>query len=213
MPKYPYKQLGVGLDRNYRNDLNQNFKDIESDIKNTKVEISEKVYQDVINAATLNWKEPVSSQSNLPGGASEGDTRMARDTGKVYRFNGSVWVEIQQIDAGPVNELDTRLSSELAQKATKQELTSGLAPKAEKTQVDAMESDLNNKLSLKANQDELNTEKGRIDNLVANAGDTDGNAELLDIRVGWDGVLYPTAGDAVRSIQQFMTEENEEWVI
>lgn len=33
MPKFPYKQLGVNIDRNFRNDLNQTLKDIESDIK------------------------------------------------------------------------------------------------------------------------------------------------------------------------------------
>lgn len=33
MPKFPYRQLGVDLDRTYRNDLNQNLKDIEADIK------------------------------------------------------------------------------------------------------------------------------------------------------------------------------------
>lgn len=33
MPKYPYKQMGVKLDRQFRNDYNQNLKDIESDIK------------------------------------------------------------------------------------------------------------------------------------------------------------------------------------
>lgn len=68
-------------------------------------------------------------------------------------------------------------------------------------------------LAQKAEQEEVNTISGQIDNLIANAGDTDGNAELLDIRVGWDGKTYPTAGDAVRSIQQFMTEENEIWSV
>ena len=68
-------------------------------------------------------------------------------------------------------------------------------------------------LAQKANRTEVNTISGQIDNLIANAGDTDGNAELLDIRVGWDGTIYPTAGDAVRSIQQFMTEENEVWSV
>lgn len=42
------------------------------------------------------------------------------------------------------------------------------------------------------------TLKARVDNLVANAGNTDNNAELIDIRVGEDGTQYPTAGEAVR---------------
>jgi len=72
---------------------------------------------------------------------------------------------------------------------------------------------VNERLAQKANKDELEVERARINNLVAHAGDTDGNAELLDIRVGWDGILYPTAGDAVRSIQQFMTLENQPWEV
>lgn len=119
VPNYPYKQLGTSLDRNYRNVLNQNFKDIEEDIKNAKIEVGDEVYKEVVDAAKLNWKEPLASQNNLPGNAQVGDTRMARDTGKVYRFNGSAWVEIQQIDAGPINEIDSRLTSQLAQTETK----------------------------------------------------------------------------------------------
>lgn len=45
---------------------------------------------------------------------------------------------------------------------------------------------------------EISIERARINNLVANAGDTDNNAELLDMRVGADGKTYETAGEAVR---------------
>lgn len=72
---------------------------------------------------------------------------------------------------------------------------------------------INRTLSQKANQDALNTVNGRVNNLIAHAGDNSNNAELLDIRIGWDGVVYPTAGDAVRSIQQFFTTQDEEWVL
>ena len=38
----------------------------------------------------------------------------------------------------------------------------------------------------------------RISNIIANGQQTEGNTELIDIRSGYDGVNYPTAGDAVR---------------
>lgn len=68
-------------------------------------------------------------------------------------------------------------------------------------------------LAQKAKQTDLEIEQARIDSLIANAGDTDGNAELLDIRIGFDGVTYPTAGDATRAIGQYMATENEGWVV
>lgn len=47
---------------------------------------------------------------------------------------------------------------------------------------------------------EIAIERARIDNLVANTGEsTEGNSELPDIRVGYNGEIYETAGSAVRS--------------
>lgn len=51
----------------------------------------------------------------------------------------------------------------------------------------------------KATQADFNKLKARVDNLTQTpARSTEGNAELLDIRVGADGKTYPTAGEAVR---------------
>lgn len=45
---------------------------------------------------------------------------------------------------------------------------------------------------------QVNTNTGRIDNLIAHAGDGTIPSELTDIRVGYNGHVYSTAGDAVR---------------
>lgn len=72
-------------------------------------------------------------------------------------------------------------------------------------------SDQDSNLDTRAKQSDLDTLKARVDNLVANPGTpTEGNAELIDIRVGADGDIYPTAGDAIRnqiSTLQRMTED------
>ena len=58
---------------------------------------------------------------------------------------------------------------------------------------------LSNELDDKVSKEELYVEKKRIDVLVKTEnGATDGNSELLDIRVGYDGTEYNIAGDAVR---------------
>ena len=47
----------------------------------------------------------------------------------------------------------------------------------------------------------------RIDNIIANASDTGENAELIDLRLGANGVTYGSAGAAVR--EQFTKIDNE----
>ena len=40
--------------------------------------------------------------------------------------------------------------------------------------------------------------RAQFNTLIANSGSTEGNSELHDIRVGYDGTTYTTAGESVR---------------
>ena len=112
-------RTGSIWNRDERNKINDNWDKLERNTNDFQGEITDKVFAEIKDSAKLNWESPVNNFSALPSGAKNGETRFTRDTGKVYRYDGSKWVEIQQIDAGPVNELDSRLSSQLAQKANK----------------------------------------------------------------------------------------------
>ena len=64
--------------------------------------------------------------------------------------------------------------------------------------------------SVKKRQEEMDK---RLSALVAASGETEGNAELQDIRTGADGVAYQTAGDAVRGQMKKKadTEDTVSW--
>ena len=67
-------------------------------------------------------------------------------------------------------------------------------------EVYATDAKQDSEIKTKATQADFNTLKARVDNLTQTpARSTEGNAELLDIRVGADGKTYPAAGEAVRS--------------
>ncbi|MBC5640201.1 MULTISPECIES: SGNH/GDSL hydrolase family protein [Clostridia] len=62
-------------------------------------------------------------------------------------------------------------------------------------------------LDTKANKNELEVERKRIDNIIALPdGSTTGDAELIDIRIGADGIQYDSSGEAIR--QQFKNVNN-----
>lgn len=48
----------------------------------------------------------------------------------------------------------------------------------------------------------------RISGIVADGQQTEGNTELIDIRTGWDGTKYSTAGDAVRGQVSSLYKQN-----
>ena len=65
---------------------------------------------------------------------------------------------------------------------------------------------INSQLEQKATKQEVEIERKRITNIVSNNNPTEGNSELIDIRVGADGKTYSGAGEAIRS--QFLDIKN-----
>lgn len=118
---------GIALDRNERIKEDENLTMIENEfevVKQTNESalnyVADKAYAQLVDAAKLDWQAPVNSAAELATvypNALAGYTVMAKDTGIVHRYDGASWGEIQQIDAGPVNELDSRLTGKLAEKA------------------------------------------------------------------------------------------------
>ena len=53
---------------------------------------------------------------------------------------------------------------------------------------------------------QIRTNTARIDNIIADGQQTEGNTELIDIRVGYNGITYPTAGAAVRGEDQGLAD-------
>lgn len=64
--------------------------------------------------------------------------------------------------------------------------------------------DVTKQLADKANEDDLNIERQRINNIIAIENSVD-NAETADIRVGANGEIHASAGDNVRSIAKALT--------
>lgn len=129
------------LDRDARNKENENWDKIEDSIKGIKNKVddfvgtvSDEVIEELIDNAKLNWREFVDSYDDLPSDAKSGDTVLTRDDGKVYRYNGNEWVEIQQIDMDAIDVIEQKLDDKFSKKYD--EVTTQLAQKVNQIEFD-----------------------------------------------------------------------------
>lgn len=200
------------LDRNARNKENDNWDIIEGETKSigNKVdnfieEVTEDTFDRIIDNVSMDWKEPVEEFIELPSDAEDGDARMTRDDGKVYRYQDGEWLEVQQINPTAINEVDERLTSQLAE--TDRQITFVSNSKADKTYVENLFENLG-ELEIKGTYnsvDELND---------AYPGGTTGLYEV-------DGKLYTWSGSEWKVVftlevspwDDFMTTAEEEWVV
>src|SRR5690625_5126596 len=102
-----------------RNKINENWDIIEGSYNDVVGQITDEVVGHLIDSARLDWKEPVDTVEDLPADAEVGETRMVREADPdgisyVYRYDGEKWEKIQAIDVTLVNEVDSRLTRQLA---------------------------------------------------------------------------------------------------
>ena len=108
------------LDRNARNGENENWDIIEGEVRalgdrvdNFVDEISEDTYNKLVEDARLDWREMVDEYSDLPTNARKGTTVGVKEQGIIYRYNGSTWDRLFEINLNPIAEVDDRLTSQL----------------------------------------------------------------------------------------------------
>ena len=145
--------------------------------------------------------ETAANQSETNARASEVAAKQSEDNAQASADNaeGSASSALQSKNASAQSEANAKQSeinskaSETAAKQTLAEAQQIVAGKADKTYVDS-------NLATKADKSELAVERARIDSLsTLPEGSTTGDAELIGIRIGADGVTYPNAGEAVRT--------------
>src|SRR5690625_549120 len=113
-------RTGSNWNRLERNKINENWDIIEGSYNDVVGQITDEVVGHLIDSARLDWKEPVDTVGDLPANAEVGETRMVREADPdgisyVYRYDGENWEKIQAIDVTLVNEVDRRLTAQLAE--------------------------------------------------------------------------------------------------
>lgn len=117
------KIIGNPMDDSALNSTNHNFtelykgkQDLDKRIDYIVDEVSGQAFDKVIDSASLNWDEMVEKKNDLPNTAEKGTAIAVKEQGIVYRYDGSEWVGIYEINLNPIAEVDQRISAQLKEK-------------------------------------------------------------------------------------------------
>ena len=94
------KKLPIESTRNFRIVADENFEELAKGFNDAVETVSNKAFDKVVGAAKIEWLPPVNTFNDLETtypDVVEGKTVMTRDSGKIYRFDGDNWIEIQDI--------------------------------------------------------------------------------------------------------------------
>lgn len=109
------KDIGIQLDRNNLNNHNDNYEELYNDFKNVVDRVSDEAFNKVIAGSRIDWSQMVDTVNDLPSNVNEGETRGVKSDNKIYRYDGSNWIAIAEINLNPISEVDDRLTTQLAE--------------------------------------------------------------------------------------------------
>ncbi|MEX3713660.1 hypothetical protein ABFV99_14800 [Cytobacillus horneckiae] len=109
-------ELGNKFDLEYRQKLNENFKNLNNNVENVIDKVVQEAFEKVVDSAKIEWLPPVNTFNDLEityPNVTEGKTAMVRDSGKIYRFTNEEWLEIQDIDPTIINAVETQIENHI----------------------------------------------------------------------------------------------------
>lgn len=152
---------------------------------------------DVINPEIAFIQAEITEQMNVIPGLIDCEIKIYDGEGVLTSKKFTIKVTASQTSRSVVSSNEFKALTDALNKVQ------AIDSKAEKAEVEKLTS----QLDTKANKNELEVERKRIDNIIALPdGSTTGDAELMDIRIGADGIQYDSSGEAIR--QQFKNVNN-----
>ena len=111
------KIIGDPLNRQNRNNHNENYEYLFNLLVDTvnkiKEEISQETLDQVIQESRVNWLEAVENETDLPTDVNVGDAVFVTSDNRAYRYNGEEWVFFQALDSSAIDAFRVEMSNQL----------------------------------------------------------------------------------------------------
>ena len=199
-------------------------------LENAEVELFFKKSDGTLVSEIISEKEQNILKIDVKNGALDvpgivvGQAKITEEDGNIsshmFKFNikNSITSDdaiVNEIGIGAIEELKKQIDNaqvdpEVLKQKIEETINNGDLDVVSKEELKQVNSQLDTKANKKdvesltknkANSSDLEVERNRINNLVANAGNTDENSELLDLRIDNTGTNYGVSGESIRFSQ------------